>query len=205
MLTPTQTENLKKQLFKQIEKSFPDDRKEFAKNQIEAMNSEQLEGFLRQNKLIKTHEQAKECVFCSILSGNISSHKIGENPKAIAVLEINPVSKGHSIVIPKEHMQSSEKLLQSVFALAKNVAKRMKTKLKTKNVTITSSNLFGHEIINVIPVYQDQEVSERKPATQEELSELQKILLLPKKAQKRVRKVKQVKSKEKIRLPKRIP
>ena len=113
MLTPEQTENIKKQLIQQIEKSFPEDRKTFAKSQIEVMNSEQLEEFLKQNKLIKTQNQGSapsipECVFCSIISEDINSYKIAENSKAIAVLEINPASKGHSLIIPKEHLSRKQ-------------------------------------------------------------------------------------------------
>ena len=207
MLTPQQTESIRKQIIQQIEKSFPEDKKEFAKSQIEAMNSEQLEGFLSQNKLMKKPQMSQECVFCSIISGSISSYKISENLKAVAVLEINPVSRGHSIIIPKEHISTSEKVHQSVFSLAKKVSKILKEKLKPKNVTIASSDLFGHEIINVVPVYENENHgSERKPATQEELNELQKILVkTARKTPRNTKKVKSVDSKEKIWLPKRIP
>ncbi len=207
MLTPEQIENIKKQLIQQIEKSFPEDKKAFAKSQIEAMNSEQLEGFLNQNKLMKTPQRSQECVFCSIVSGSISSYKISENSKAVAVLEINPVSRGHSIIIPKEHISTSEKIPQSVFSLAKKASGILKEKLKPKNVTIASSDLFGHEIINIIPVYENEnQGSERKPATQEELKELQKILAkTARKTPKKTKKVKLVNSREKIWLPKRIP
>ena len=207
MLTPQQTENLRRQIIQQIEKSFPEDKKEFAKSQIEAMNSEQLEGFLNQNKLMKTPKTSQECVFCSIISGNISSYKIYENSKAVAVLEINPVSRGHSIIIPKEHISASEKVHQSVFSLAKKASGILKEKLKPKKVTIASSDLFGHEIINVIPVYENKNHdSERKPATQEELMELQKILAKTAiKTPRKTKKVKLANSGEKIWLPKRIP
>ena len=207
MLTPQQTENLKRQIIQQIEKSFPEDKKEFAKSQIEAMNSEQLEGFLNQNKLMKTPQRSQECVFCSIISGSISSYKISENSKAVAVLEINPVSRGHSIIIPKEHISTSEKVHQNVFSLAKKASGILKEKLKPKKVTIASSDLFGHEIINIIPVYENEnQGSERKPATQEELKELQKILAkTARKTPKKTKKVKLVNSREKIWLPKRIP
>lgn len=207
MLTSQQTENIRRQIIQQIEKSFPEDKKKFAKSQIEAMNSEQLEGFLNQNKLMKTPKMSQECVFCSIVSGSISSYKISENSKAAAVLEINPVSRGHSIIIPKEHVSTSEKVHQSVFSLAKKVSKMLKEKLKPKNVTTASSDLFGHEIINVIPVYENEnQVSERKPATQEELTELQKILAkTARKTQGKTKKVKVVNSGGKIWLPKRIP
>ena len=205
MLNSEQTEHLKEQLIKQIGKSFPEDKKEFAKKQIEEMNPGQLEEFLKKNQLMKTGEAPKGCVFCSIVSGEISSYKIDENKKAIAVLEINPVSKGHTIIIPKEHLPSSDKIPVSIFSLVKKVAKRLKTKLKPKTTEISSSNLFGHEIINILPVYKNETLdSKRNQAKPEELETLQKILTKEPKA-KIVRKPRTKKIKEKIWLPKRIP
>ena len=207
MLNPEQIEQIKKQLIKQIEKSFPEDKKEFAKKQIENMNSEQLEEFLKKNQLIKTEKGPQGCVFCSIVSGEINSYKIDENKKALAVLEINPISKGHMIIIPKEHLSSADKIPQLVFSLAKDVAKRLKTKLKPKSTEISSSNLFGHEIINVIPLYGNENTAEKHPVKPEELVELQKILVKIKKTTPRAKKIKtdSKKSEKKIWLPKRIP
>ena len=212
MLTPEQTEHIKKQLIKHIEKDFPKDKHEFAKKQIEGMNSEQLEEFLKRNKLMQAPQtsqpaqKSSECVFCSIVSGVITSYKINENKKALAVLEINPVSKGHTVIIPKEHLSSLDKVPQLVFSLAKSVARRLKTKLKPKNTEISSLNLFGHEIVNVIPLYGDEKTVEKHPAKPEELSELQKILIKTKKSTKRAKKIKvDSKKPEKLWLPKRIP
>ena len=213
MLTPEQTEDIKKQLIKHIEKDFPKDKQEFAKKQIECMDSGQLEEFLKKNKLMQASQttqpaqKSQECVFCSIVSGEISSYKINENKRAIAVLEINPVSKGHTIIIPKEHLSSSDKVPQLVFSLAKSVAKRLKTKFKPKNTEISSLNLFGHEIVNVIPLYGDEKTAEKHPAKPEELAELQKILIKTKKSTQKIKKIKATskKSEKKRWLPNRIP
>ena len=213
MLTSEQTEHIKKQLIEHIEKGFPKDKQEFAKKQIESMNSEQLEEFLKKNKLMQASQTSQPsqkfqgCVFCSIVSGEINPYKINENKKALAVLEINPVSKGHTIIIPKEHVSSPDKIPQLVFSLAKSVARRLKTKLKPKNTGISSSNLFGHEIINVIPFYGDENTAEKHPAKPEELAELQKTLIKTEKRAKRVKKIKadSKKPEKKMWLPKRIP
>ena len=207
MITPEKTEKIKQQLIQHVEKSFPENKKEFAKKQIENMNSAELEEFLKKNQLIKAEQKQEECVFCSIISGKIQSYEIDENKKALAVLEINPVSKGHTIIIPKEHLSSSDKLPVSVFSLAKKVAKRLKTKLKPKTIEISSSNLFGHEIISVIPLYGNENLTERSPAKPEELEELQKILVKSEKKVVRTKKKKPAskKSTKRLMLPKRIP
>ncbi len=207
MLSSEQVEQVKKQIIQQIDSNFPADKKEFAKQQVVSMNSEQLEEFLEKNKLVKTQQNSpqKQCIFCSIVSGDAQSYKIDENEQAIAVLEINPISKGHTLIIPKEHISSSENIPQSVFSLAKKIAKKIRTKLKLKDVNISSSNLFGHEIITILPIYQNETLNSKRNQTRpEELEELQKILK-EKPKEKIIRKPRTKKLKEKLWLPKRIP
>jgi len=129
MIPKEQIEQIKKQIIEQIESTFPEDKKFSAIEQIQAMNSKQLEEFLIQNNLIKTSSspnslqfQNSQCIFCSIASGKIPCYKIDENKDSIAILEINPISKGHTLIIPKKHV-STEKIPQSAFSLAKNCKK----------------------------------------------------------------------------------
>jgi len=209
MLPPEQIEQIKKQIIQQIDSNFPEDKKEFAKQQIESMNAKQLEEFLEKNKLIKNQNgssQTQQCIFCSIISGDAQSYKIDEDKEAVAVLEINPISKAHTIIIPKEHISSSDQLSKETFSFVKTIAKKIKTKLKPKDIQISSSNIFGHEIINILPIYKDETInSKREQAKPEELEQIQEMLktkLKPKVIKKS--KIKKLKS-EKLWLPKRIP
>lgn len=176
MLTPEQEEELKKQLINVIEKNYPEDKKKFAIEKILSMNAQELEEFLIKNNLIKKTGDL-DCVFCAITQNIISSKKIDENKNAVAVLEINPVSKGHVLIIPKDHINSSKKIPKDVFSLEKSVSKRIKSKLKPKKVLKKASNAFGHEVINLIPVYKDEKNLERYKASDEELVVLQELLL----------------------------
>lgn len=219
MLTKEQEETIKKQIISHIEESFPEDKKSFARKRIESMNSEELEEFLKKNNLATSQEGSSskgesQCVFCSIVSGDIASNKIDENESAIAVLEINPVSKGHVLVIPKEHTASHKKeQKKNIENLIKNVSKILEKKLKPKKVLVSPSNLFGHEIINIIPQFDDETAdSKRNHANPEEILELQKLLSTKKEAQeKKVEKIKTRKPKpekideKKMWLPRRIP
>jgi histidine triad (HIT) family protein len=45
----------------------------------------------------------KDCIFCKIIRGDMPSSRVFENEKILAFLDINPVSKGHTLVIPKTH------------------------------------------------------------------------------------------------------
>ncbi len=208
MLPEEQIAQIKQQLIQQIDSTFPDDKKQAAKQQVEAMDGNQLEEFLKQNKLIKEGEPAtgeQQSIFRNIISGQIHSYKINEDKYALAVLEINPVSKGHVILIPKQEATSVEKIPQPVFSLAKKVSKKIKAKLKVKEVKISSSNAFGEFIINVFPVYENESLnSQRYHAEETELQEIQRKL--EKKTITKIIKKTPKKIQEKdIRLPKRIP
>jgi histidine triad (HIT) family protein len=184
-----EAEQVKRQLLNNIESNFPKEKAEILKRQIMSMNDEQLETFLDKSN------QPNECIFCSIASGKFESHKVDENDSAIAILEINPVSRGHTIVISKKHT-SLEEFPKDISSFAKSVAENIKEKLKPKDVEIASLDFGGHGVINLIPVYNDESInSKRYRAKKEELDEVLKIL--------KEEKIKEIK-KEKVHKPKRI-
>lgn len=209
MLQEDQIPQIKKQLIEQISSTFPDDKKAQAIEQINSMNSEQLEQFLIQNNLVKSGEAGspseQQCVFCSIAEGKIPSAQIGENKKALAVLELNPISKGHTLILPKEHLETADKLPSQVLALAKKIAKKIKSVLKPKDILIETANLFGHSLMNVLPIYENENLaSPRTKAEPAELDELAKTLRPKPKAPRKPR-IKKIKENSDIRLPRRIP
>jgi histidine triad (HIT) family protein len=64
------------------------------------------------------------CIFCRIAKGEIPCNKIYEDEKTLAFLDIGPVSKGHALVIPKEHAEKIYELSDgSLKALAQTVKK----------------------------------------------------------------------------------
>ncbi len=206
MLSDEELKKIKQKLISHIETSFPPEQVLSAKSQIESMNSEQLEIFLEKNNILTSDESDKinegNCVFCAIVSGKINSVKIGENEKAIAVLDINPISKGHFLVIPFEH---SDAVPKEAMILAEQISRKIKEKFSPKNVEISKSKLFGHEIINVLPVYKDENFdSEKSHVSTEELEkikeELEREVEEKKEEPKPVEKVKEF-----LWLPKRIP
>ena len=46
------------------------------------------------------------CVFCKIVSGEFSSHKIYEDEKVLAILDLSQATKGHTLVMPKKHYEN---------------------------------------------------------------------------------------------------
>lgn len=180
--TPEIAEEIKKQLLIEIDK-LPNENKEQIKEYVKNLDEQGLEEFLKKNKIKYSDsgisqetpegEEPKEakCIFCQIAKNEIPSYKIAETKKAIAVLEINPFSKGHVIVIPSEHA-TIEKMPKSALSLAQKIAKKLKKKLKPEDIKIETSSFQGHPMVNVIPIYKDIPLKKSK-ATEEELKKLQ--------------------------------
>lgn len=214
-LSKEQIEEFKQQIITQINSNFPEEKKAFAIQRINSMNNEEFVEFLKRNKLIFTEtDESKEketsasdkTPFRLIVEEKIPSYKIGENKEAIAVLEIKPVSKGHTIILPKEPIFDSKKIPKQISSLADRISKKIKNRLKPKNVLVSPASLLGETIINVLPVYSDESLnSERKEASPEELEELKK-LLEQKPALKKEKKpgIKKIEG-TKLWIPKRIP
>jgi histidine triad (HIT) family protein len=190
-ITDEQAVEIKKQLLAQAD-NFPQENREQIIEYISQMNGEQLETFLKQNKIdlkeapIQEKEKGQECIFCSIAKGAISSYKLDENKKAIAVLEINPLSKGHSIVIPLNHT-SIEKMPKSALSLAQKITKKIKTKLKPDEIKIETTTIQGHALINIIPIYKGEKLG-KKQVNQEELKELQNKIEIKKRSSRKEQK-----------------
>ena len=218
MLPKEQISQIKEQLLKQVE-GFPEPQKSTMKSQIGEMNDEEFEEFLIKNKLISVQNNSngknnkETSPFRLIIEGKIPSYKIAENSKVLAVLEINPITKGHIIIIPKKASKEND-IPSQAFSLAKKIAKKIKLKLKCPKVNISTSEIMGEGIIQVLPVYNDEHLgTPRRKASEEELKSHQEILEIKKKeiikipSEKSVVKSK-TSSKKEIKLPKapiRIP
>ena len=212
MLSEEQTEQIKKQVIGKIKSTFPEDKKQTAIDQIEAMNSERFEKFLEQNKLVQKNQPSEkgQCIFCLINSGQIPSYKLNESKNAIAVLEINPISKAHSLIIPKNH--GDKEIPKNIYTFGKKLSKKIKTRFDPKEIILSENILFGHRIINLIPVYENETInSNRYQAEKDELENVKKILVKKSKSitKKTKRKKSPVKKRKKHKenqwLPKRIP
>lgn len=213
MLSPEQENQIKEQLIEQIKSQFPPDKQESAIKQLESLNKEQFIEFLKANNMIKDSNdsnspQEQQCIFCSIIDGKIPTYKIAENSEAIATLDINPISKGHSLVIPKLHISNKDNFPEKAKQLAQSVSEKIKQTLQTKNVLLEYANVLGHECINIIPVYNNENLnSERQKADESEIAELQKQLQQTQETQpeKQPKKETKVLTEENTWLPKRIP
>ena len=204
-LTPEQVRALKEQLLSQIQNLSPAQKAE-AETQINALSPEALELMLKQQHGRK--QEAEEGIFRLIIKGDIPSSKIDENASAVAVLEINPVSKGHLIIIPKKAITKASEMPSSAFALAKKLSEKLISKLEAKSTEIQTETKLGEIIINVIPIY-NQPLnlnSPRKKASKEELEELENKLKVKKKPKiEKIKKERKPGSSQILKLPRKIP
>jgi len=105
--------------------------------------------------------QKQQCVFCKIIDGSIPSTKIYEDDRCIVVLDINPSTKGHVLLIPKHHYsimpQVSDEDLGHLFVVAKKLSQILLKGLKVSgtNIFIANGPAAGqraqHFLIHIIP------------------------------------------------------
>jgi len=104
-------------------------------------------------------EQSQEsCPFCDIVAGRRQAHMIDENDLAICILDINPLSKGHCLVIPKRHVpwwhELSDEENASLFDLAGIVARNMMKSLEPDFVCMYArGRRIPHTHIFLVPTY----------------------------------------------------
>lgn len=82
----------------------------------------------------------KDCIFCKIVNGEMPCFIVYEDKYILAFLTINPLNKGHVLVIPKEHYENifdiDEKILIKIISAAKRISCKIKDGLKAEGVNI---------------------------------------------------------------------
>lgn len=207
MLTEEQTKEIKEKLLEQLD-NFPKEKQEQIKSKILSMSNQEIEDFVKQNQLYHLEQKKQnlqtECIFCNIASKTIKSFPLDEDNENLAVLEINPLSKGHSMVIPKKHLDTPQ-LPPSTFKIAKRIASKIKKKYNPLEIKLSAQKIIGHALIEIIPLYGTEK--ERKKLSEEELKKLQHELEILKKPKKeKITKKKKEKIQSSLpRLKPRIP
>ena len=108
-----------------------------------------------------------DCIFCKIVTGDIPSIKIYEDDHVFAFMDINPVSEGHALVIPKIHAENlweiSEASLSAVHTASKRIVHAMKKAMGPVSVAAIQLNGKGvnqivmHYHLHLIPRASDGE------------------------------------------------
>ena len=106
-----------------------------------------------------------DCIFCKIAAGEIPSRKIYEYKDLIAIMDLNPTSKGHSLIIPKEHCTNIYDIDEDIAAKVMKTAKKLATKMTValncdgfnllQNNGETAGQTMFHFHMHLIPRYKD--------------------------------------------------
>jgi histidine triad (HIT) family protein len=116
-------------------------------------------------------------IFSRIINGEIPSYKIAEDDRYYAFLDINPLVKGHTLVIPKKEedyiFDLDDETLAGMMIFSKRVAKAIKKTVVCKKIGITVIGLeVPHAHIHLIPITKESDISfsnPKKKFTPEEL------------------------------------
>lgn len=104
-----------------------------------------------------------DCIFCKIISGSIPSYKIYEDDMMFAFLDINPVSVGHTLIIPKTHtldlVTIDNEILSKIIIKSKDIGALLVDKLDADGFTLVQNNGIAQEVkhfhLHVIPKYKN--------------------------------------------------
>ena len=107
-------------------------------------------------------------IFSKIIAGEIPCYKIAENDKFIAFLDIFPVQKGHTLVIPKVETDKifdlPDEYLAEILVFAKPIAKAIELSFKCNRVNILTVGLeVPHAHIHLIPTTEPGDVDLSQP------------------------------------------
>jgi histidine triad (HIT) family protein len=106
-----------------------------------------------------------DCLFCKILAGELPSTRIYEDERTVAFMDINPATRGHTLVIPREHARDLHEIaaedLAACAQTAQLIAARARDQLGCDGVNLLNScgsaawQTVFHFHMHVIPRYSD--------------------------------------------------
>lgn len=120
------------------------------------------------------------CIFCKIANGEIPSKTLYEDDSFRVILDISPASKGHAIILPKNHASNiyelSEEDASKIFVVAKKVATAMQKTLNCDGLNVLQNNgeVAGQSVfhlhVHLIPRYKDDKLTIKwTPGTEDEV------------------------------------
>lgn len=107
-------------------------------------------------------------IFSKIIAGDIPSYKIAEDDKFYAFLDINPMAKGHTLVVPKQEtdyiFDLEDELLSEMAIFAKRVSKAIEKAVSCKRVGVMVIGLeVPHAHIHLVPIQGEKDLNPANP------------------------------------------
>jgi histidine triad (HIT) family protein len=105
------------------------------------------------------------CIFCGIVAGDVPGQIVDSDEHTVAFMDINPATRGHSLVVPRQHsidlMDVSDEDLERTMLAARRLARRIDEVLEPDGINLLNScrpaawQTVFHYHIHVIPRYED--------------------------------------------------
>ncbi|HPN39375.1 MAG TPA: HIT family protein [Melioribacteraceae bacterium] len=134
----------------------------------------------------------ENCIFCKIANGEIPCNKVYEDENVISFMDINPINKGHLLVIPKKHFQEVKdyddeiggKLFNVAVKIEKAIRKVEGIKLEATSFVIANGKAAGQEVfhshLHIIPRYENDnmttKINRTEKSSAEELKNLANLI-----------------------------
>jgi histidine triad (HIT) family protein len=106
-----------------------------------------------------------DCLFCKIVAGELPSTRVDEDERTVSFMDINPATRGHALVVPRNHARDLLTIdaedLAAVSAAAQRLAARAKERLGADGINLLNScgpaawQTVFHFHMHVIPRYDD--------------------------------------------------
>lgn len=96
-----------------------------------------------------------DCVFCKIVAGQIPCERVYEDNRTIAFMDIGPVVKGHTLVVPKEHYdpitETPDEVLRELIVVVRKVARALVKGLGADGLNVSQANgkVAGQEVPHI--------------------------------------------------------
>ena len=108
----------------------------------------------------------KDCIFCKIINKEIDSKTIYEDDEVIVILDVNPDSNGHMLVIPKKHYvdftEIDNDMLIKINVVANNMKNLIYDKLGADGIKLVNNygieQVVKHYHLHIIPIYKEDEI-----------------------------------------------
>ncbi len=109
-------------------------------------------------------EKRNDCLFCKIIKKEIPSYTIYEDGEIIAFLDISPVNNGHTLVLPKKHVENllemDDKTISSVFIKVRDISRAVMKSMNADGFNIEINNykaagqLVDHAHVHIVPRFE---------------------------------------------------
>lgn len=113
---------------------------------------------------MSSQNKKSDCLFCKIASKEIPSYIVYENEEVIAFLDINPINSGHTLVLPKKHvdnlLEMDDLMICNIFKAVRDISREVMNAVNAQGLNIEINNykaagqLVDHAHIHIVPRFE---------------------------------------------------